>query len=318
MAIGGGDGSSKASAITVETLEDLLQANTDNSGKYIKVLNDINPANEPSYTGSITSAQASYKNYIYADTPKTISGLVVVGNAFIMTPNNTPSTFEQINFINCVFKATSTSSVLFRGYNSSYPLNLNKCTISIRCQISGYDSTFYVYTNGTSITNCSVYVQNSIKGNSGSALFQPSASNAPTTNSNFVFENFYVTGYTSESTNMWNYYTSSCAFVWKNCTFTGTKLFNSNSSSYDHAIQTYHAFTGCTFPSGQQVVRCTKSNAVACDSDTSTTGSNYPFTPYTGTPASLVVLCTLSEDGEVGFSESLKDKQYLLDTGFLP
>lgn len=313
MAIGGGDGSSKENAITIETLEDLLQANTDNTGKYIKLTQDINPATEQSYTGSITTP--SLKNYFYADTKKTISGLVVVGNSFITTPNNGPSTVENIDMLNCVFKATAQGGLISGG--SGRVLTLKNSTVSIRCQISGYEASFSIFNNFTSFVNCSVYVQNSVKGTSGTGMFTTTTT-TPVQSSNFIFENFYVGGYTGSTNSLWSHYTTSCAFVWKNCTFSSSYLVNSSGSSYDHAIQTYHAFTGCTFPSGQQTARCTKACVVACDSDTSTTGANYPFVQYSGTPTTLSILATLAESGQTGFSESLKNKQYLLDSGFLP
>ena len=313
----GGDGSDKANAVQVTTFEELMNANADAemSGKYIKVMNNINIGNESWYTGSISTI--TWKNYIFADTSKTIEGVVVVGQNFLR--NNTPMiTFENINWLNCVHKVEGTTLLgTLYGNNGSNYINWINCMISIRVLTNGKANSLSVINTYNKFTDCSVYIQNATKESTAMpSIMSFSQATMIQTRSNFIFDNFKTSGYGNTGSSLLGLYTSSCSIIFKNCDFTQSGILNDqNNTSYAHTIQTYFAFSNCTFAASPLTVTSNRLAVVASDADTSLTGSNYPFVIGTGSG----VLATMVDSTDPNFdTQSIKSKQFLLNCGFLP
>lgn len=313
----GGDGSDKANAVQVTTFKQLMDANADSemSGKYIKVMNNINIGDESWYTGTISTI--TWKNYIFADTSKTIEGVVVVGQSFIKNPALT-ITFENINWLNCVHKVEgSTLLGTLYGNSASTYINWINCMLSIRVLTNGKSSSFSVISTYNKFTDCSVYIQNATKESTAMpTIMNFTQATMTQTRSNFIFDNFKTSGYGNTGATLLAMYTSSCSIIFKNCDFTQANILNDgNNSSYAHTIQTYFAFSNCTFAANPLTFTSNRLVVVASDADTSLTGANYPFVLGSGAG----VLATMVGSTDPNFdTQSIKSKQFLLNCGFLP
>lgn len=312
----GGDGTSKSTAVEVTTFRQLLDANDDSEmvDKYIKVMNDMNVSTESWYTGYTDTI--TYKNYIFADSQKTISGLTVIGSGYGFIHGQTGTspkayTFENINFYDCVFKATSSPSsnggVISSKSTSSTMIN---CNVSVRYIDNGYALSDII--NTTSFNNCSIYI---VKAPSSITITNKhitvSSSNT-STNSNFVFDGFNLSCTSSTaSTGSWlNRPNTSCSYIYKNCDINNTQTsFLSYTTSNNTPVGCYYAFSNCTFTTTPIPVNCDKLVIIAGD-DTSIFNNN--------SSSNAVIATTVDSDDPTFNTTSVKSKQFLIDCGFLP
>ena len=150
----------QADPYVVTTGLSLIECIRKGSGLYIKVANDIDFANEDDYTGKISGTLDLSASHLYADTPKNIYGLTVEGESFFHGGDvfNGNAYLENVNFLNCVFKQTTITGRnggIFDGNNGNWAMYTNNCKFSFVAAMSTYtypifsyvictDSSFYI------------------------------------------------------------------------------------------------------------------------------------------------------------------------------
>lgn len=304
----GGDGTSKETAVQVTTFRQLLDADadTDMHQKYIQVMNDINIADESWYGGSTN--KSTYRNNIFATTPKNIVGIVAKGEYLITATSSDHASFENINFVNWVFKPNVSGSRAFFG-TTSVPgadyLELYNCSFSIRFSPINYKSgTSSAYVFGTNLksTNVSIYIE----ADKSAAYYrlQPFFNGVRHSKINMVINGAKIL---IPATCFHSLVSTSMFF--KNCEVTGT---SASSSSTTSGSQIYYAFSNCTFNNAPYTQFCSSVNIIACD----TTPLPYQPSSYSGN--SLVFATLVDEDDPTFTTSSIKSKQFLISCGFLP
>ena len=315
MAIGGGDGSTKANAITVQTLEDLLTANDNNSQKFIEVTQDINPANEAWYPGFILTQ--NIKNHIFSNSHHKIVGVCVVGE--YITGSTTASTegtmevgFHNLEMLNWVFKDTSTRTQVGNVHILSAPsstkaLYFSDCEFSVKLVLNT-NTRLICMSTLLYATDCSFYFQFG----SGGGIVAPveglnASSCSKTTRCNIVFDGAQdtVIQYVGSSSAVLN----TVSFVYKNC-----KNVRASQSSTSQLINNTNAVSMCnTF------LNCTYSRNYTCiGSQLHIIATDAPSGTFTSGSANTIIATTVDSSDPDFATTSIKSKDFLISCGFLP
>ena len=290
---------------------------------YIKVANDIDCALEPTYTGKIVRTDKGLDLtgiHLYSDGGYSIIGLTLEAFNFFICGNASPGDgyIENLNFINCCFKQkqkTTWNGGIFDGNNSTWRLRLNNCKFSFVASMAAFDyalftwciaedCSFYIKVNGASyrfpfainagitMTRCSVVID-------GCKVSMPYAT------SGILFgsaNNTYSAG-TFDTTSI----------IYKNCDF------NWGQTTIYIAAAQYYAFTNPN-PNGYvALLDCTLQGRTD-DNGTPFTVDGSPNTPSGAislVSSNTMTLGTNSIIKPISIA-NLKDKQYLVDIGFLP
>lgn len=346
MAVSGGDGSSKANAITIETFADFRQVNrTSNIGKYVKLLNDINVSEEEWYQGSVEGwgADLESSNYasdiygtFFADSSKTISGLTIINQyGFLRGPSSSGTSFgclENINIIDCCYKSSSTGAEVnvFGGNNYNQKIRLINCNISVFVVDNTYQVNLFRTGVSSYITDSTIYIKHKLN-NTQSILAMGTVTNV--TRSTIIADGFnikpsvFVVSGSDASTYCLFRNTgkkiSSC-LIFRNCNFKSFKdpnntqswLLCQSSEGLTTELQSYYAFDNCTFEDGLPlpVFGLVSSRLVACNSQAQA------FTHETfSSNADATIFATMVDSTDPNFNtSSIKSQQYLIDSGFLP
>jgi len=248
---------------------------------YIKVIADIDAADDENYTGEISTLTINCKE-LYADELKIIEGITVYATNFIRSSGGI--TLRKLFFKNCEHKFPVSTAACFinAGTRNNYT-NVNNCKFSVRAtyqdSVAYYFSTEYV-----NLTNVAVDFTSEITSinTSGSPFVQ-----GPVSYSNFIIRNavgFAKIFSTAIRTGV----------ILENPEFGSSPLqLTLSSSSYSYFAFVNPDFGHITITSGGTL------NKVLCMIDNST-----------GT-------YTVSEATTVTASQ-LKDQAYLTEIGFLP
>lgn len=319
---GGGDGTTKDQAIEITTFKELMDADNETAvgtRVYLKIVEDLYPSQEDWFTGYITKYQ--WKSYIYCDDDarKKIDGMIVNNLGFLaggQTSNTYQAYFYNIDFTNCVWYPSSNGSNFFLGSSvgSQRVLTVDSCTLSIRLggptTTSVYDITAY----NAFLRMSSLY----ILGGSGRNSIPSMLNQGSYYLSNIVLESLTIT---SMNPTYMTYYQQS-SFIFKNCTIVGnlgTNGIGYNILSQNHIsgwspTQTYFAFLNCTYTYSLYNVAIGTVCVIASDT------TPYPFQKDTDNyPNTQVILATCVDSDDPDFNtSSIKSKQFLIDSGFLP
>jgi len=268
----------------VSNLTDLLECIAITNA-YVKVVSDINAADDETYTGEIPAITFSCTK-LYADELKIIDGVTVNASIFIYG-GSTGHTMQKIFFKNCEHKisiGTSAGSFINGGSRTSNFI-VDECKFSVRAV---YDTTipYYFNTQYVAISNSAIDFTSEIGqiNTSGSPFIQGALSY-----SNLVIRN--AVGLQRICTTV----TRSAVILENPETTASTVSLVSGSSGYS-----YFAFINPDFGSNTVTVNATGTlTKVLCMIDNST-----------GT-------YTVSEATTVTASQ-LKDQAYLTEIGFLP
>lgn len=160
----------------VSNLTDLLECIAITNA-YVKVIADINAADDENYTGEISAITFSCAK-LYADELKIIDGVTVNASIFIYG-SSTGHTMQKIFFKNCEHKisiGTSAGSFINGGIRTSNFI-VDECKFSVRAV---YDTTipYYFNTQYVAISNSAIDFTSGIGGinTSGSPFIQCSLS----------------------------------------------------------------------------------------------------------------------------------------------
>lgn len=348
MAVAGGDGSSKANAITIQTFADFRQVNRSyNLGKYVRLLNDINVSEEEWYQGSVAGwgAELEYSGYetnIYgtffadADSPKTISGLTIINQyGFFGGPSasgNAYGCFENINIIDCCYKSSSSGSAVnvFGGTSYTTKIRLINCNVSVFVVDNTYQVNLFSTNNSSYITDSTIYIKHKLN-NTLSIFSMGNSTNV--TRSTIIVDGFNIKpsvmmGSGSDASAYCLFRNtgkkiSSC-LIFRNCNFKSFKdpnntrswLLCQSSEGLTTELQSYYAFDNCTFEDGLPlpVFGLVSSRLVASNSQTQA------FTHETfSSNTDATIFATMVDSTDPNFNtSSIKSQQYLIDSGFLP
>lgn len=300
----GGDGTSEQTAVEITNFTQLIQADEDSEmqGKYIKVLNDIDMADEVGYLGYTNKYQ--YQTNIFADTPKKIIGLSVVstGSFFSGYSATKQASLKRVSFVNCVYKPSVASSSFIGSSttdSTSSFTTVEDNSFSVRISPIGANT---VRILGSHLVTLNVSVYAEIYGSATISVI--TGSNTEKTRTNVVIDGGIVSiG--------WPFVGKmrTCSIVLKNCTCTVT---SAASAANDNAIQTYYAFSNCTFSSSPIAAYTNRHNMIATDT------TPYPFEAYSSS-SNNIIFGTLVDETDPNFeTSSIKSKQFLIDSGFLP
>lgn len=162
----------------VSNLTDLTEC-IKQTGSYVKVIADIDAAEDASYTGELTSSLEIACKQIYADEPKKIKGITVYATNFILFKAGSQTHIENLSFVDCTHKRTSSSATI---YATSGTYTFKNCKFSMK--LVGYYGIFA--SSQLNFTNCA-----------GSLIYTATTSHssfsaASFTNCNFVIENLHV------------------------------------------------------------------------------------------------------------------------------
>lgn len=343
MAISGGDGSSKANAITIENFADFMQVNVlGNALKYVKILNDINVSAESWYEGSVSGWNSDGTSLIYcrffadSDSPKTISGLTIINSTFFIgsysSSSNQYVSFENINIIDCCYKlATSSGSAYVFAGSGGITQNIRfiGCSISLFVVDNGFQTYLFTGSANLQIVDSTIYIKHKLN---NTKFFMNLATNAQITRSTIILDGFFLSHYTNTSGTDGSIYclqrttgkkVSSC-IIFRNCHFgtftlsgqTKSWLLSQTSEGNSLELQSYYAFDNCVFDDGLPlpVFGTITSRLVASNSQTQA------FTHETfSSNADATIFATMVDSTDPNFNtSSIKSQQYLIDSGFLP
>lgn len=314
----GGDGHDKDNAIEITTFKHLIDADNDsditstkgNRYYYFKIVEDLYPSKEDFFTGYVTKCYWN-NNYYFCDPNdrKKIDGLVVSGNTFISFSNSSQNyypVFENIDIINSVFYYQAQSYGCAFGSTSNiissyYYIKFIGCTVSVK--LAPFAGILYSVIGSTCrFQQCSIYVS-------------ANSSNRPSTNyiivqgfhyqTNIVFENFTINNFVNLM------YFQQVSIILKHCLLTGS--FMSGTSFVWTPPQTYVACIDCDYNLTNNAVYSNNyPTIIASDADP------YPFTLSASTP-NYAILATTVDSTDPNFNtSSVKSKQFMIDSGFLP
>ena len=300
----GGDGTSEQTAVEITNFTQLIQADEDSEmqGKYIKVLNDIDMADEVGYLGYTNKYQ--YQTNIFADTPKKIIGLSVIntGQFFVGYSATKQASLKRVSFVNCVYKpSVATSSFIGSSTTDSTAsfTTIEDSSFSVRISPIGANSIRILGSHLVTL-NVSVYVEIYGSANIGVIV----GSNTEKTRTNVVIDGGIVSQQYPFSGKM-----RTCSIVLKNCV---CNIPSATGTSNDNAMQTYYAFSNCTFSSSPIAAYTNRHNLLATDT------TPYPFEAYSSS-SNNIIFGTLVDETDPNFeTSSIKSKQFLIDSGFLP
>lgn len=307
----GGDGTTKETAVQVSTFGRLIDADEDAemSGKYIQVMNDIDIADESWYTGYISKNK--YHNYIFATTNKKIQGITVVAQQGIIYAADTSSkcTFENISLLNWVLRCTATSGTAIFGPTTTDTTAawITLLNFSLSARVIGNSANTirifgsHIFANDVSIyiDNCPTHTLQAISG---------TTSNTPNIKENI---NIVVSGGNVSCNYMFGERCRRMSVVIKDSNL--TSMSSVSTANNVRSQQTYYAFSNCTFNVTTPVsVFSTNLNMIACDT------TPYPF-ELASTSGNVTILATMVDETDPNFeTSSIKSKQFLIDSGFLP
>lgn len=145
----------------VSTLTDFLTC-VATVGAYVKVVSDINAADDENYSGELSEIRYGCKK-LYADEEKTIEGITVRGISFFTNAGSMDGrTIENINFKNFEHKLNSAGDYgIFMNVDSSNrSITAKNCKFSMRMS-DNRTLNYYIFTDlGFTLNHCAVDFEN--------------------------------------------------------------------------------------------------------------------------------------------------------------
>lgn len=312
----------------VSTLPDLITC-LSGGNVYVKVTADIDCAQEPTYSGKITTHLNLTGNHLYADTNVSIYGLTIESNCFFYCyAYNTNGYIDNVNFINCVFKynnndagshtggifdtglETSTSGIYTNNSKFSFVASVGSTTSSLFNKVSGTDCAYYVkvinsaytkpflarsqrnnYQPYNTFTRCNIIIDGMLVGTAGGTGGHCLVNYGDSSNFNTIIS-----------------LDSSC-LIFKDCDIQA-----GNSSGNVWAVETMGVAASFISASYVALLGCTILGSTAITIN----GDNYNMTGSLGLIASDNMAVGTGNQIKPITVANLKDENYLMTIGFLP
>lgn len=148
------------------TLTEWLTAAGTN-GAYVAMDSDINAADDPEYTGELSS-QIAFNCYSMDGRDHTIRGITVRAGSFLVKSSSGSSYIKNIYMLDMAHKKGNNNAYLMRGGNIYQYIDFNNVRLSAKISVDGgaVDIGFRI-----NLTNCAINVEYDGVGFCGIALF---------------------------------------------------------------------------------------------------------------------------------------------------
>ena len=156
----------------VSTLTDFLTCAAV-AGAYVKVISDINSADDPNYEGELTNPISIMCRKLYADQDKIISGITVTAAHFMESIRSSETASEcdivHLQFLHCTHNKTVTGSVsdradmVFYTSNETAALNFDHSAFSMRLNC-GIHSQWISEDETVTFNKCFMYIDINTEG----------------------------------------------------------------------------------------------------------------------------------------------------------
>jgi len=329
----------QADPYLVDNGYDLLQlCDGSHENAYIKVTQTIDFAQESWYTGKVTSTISLKGGKLYADSLTEIRGLTIEHTRFIKQFTNS-QTIENLYFKNCCLKVNANNFAVFDFWtsgtsapSSTKQANINNCKFSILVVSGGnYGCLFFSPEGGsdypTNYNNCSFYIKmkstnyitiGTDRVNSNTPRQPRCYSNF--TNCNIVLDGIYLDYVASDATTAILYaLNTNYGTYWQfKGSSTSLVITDGHINCYSRDPAVIYITTG-TFAS--QISGC----SIIFDNCTIAQSSTDVYPCSRNTTDNMTVIASTQNvyiDTSYNIKKisttNIKDKNYLVDIGFLP